>query len=282
MIKDFEKDIKKYYFEEPFDFKKIEKVVQKTLPGVVVDDFKNADPEIYFSPNLRGLFAQTFSYDAEKQIVFPGDKTLYLTAPKGILPLYAICYSKDIQERIKLADKALSYVNNVHEYTHALQSIDPEMSYIASVNEVLRKSTASKEVKENTVYLLNSYAGTVEQRINGRMIYHHENDTLLNKKYCQKKPTLDEFYADNGINDVRKFALDTMDECANELKKNNPEIDVNMLKNFAITHFKREREAYEVEFAAGKKVLPWFFNSNEQWIYSTRIQLYRTLEKLKV
>lgn len=264
IIKDFAKDVKKYYFDEPFDRKKIEKLIQKDIKDATVKSFEEINCGYNLPKSFMGLYSEEFNYDEEKQVVSSSNKTLYLKDPNE-------------GEYSKLA----YYANCVHEYTHLLQSSDNEFSAVGQLNKLLRKSKASPEVKLRTVSLAPQFAIDVEKQIK-EPIFNSLNSFELSSKYIQKKPSVSQVYADNGIDNIKKFALDIMNENAKNYAEKHGEIDTKMIKEYTLSHLQRECEAYQVDYDTHKKIEPNIFNSPLEWDKLVKIQLYRTLSDINL
>ena len=264
LIKDFAKDVKKYYFDVPFDKNAIEKLIQKDVKDVTVKDFSERDRSIYWPDDFMGLYTEEVCFDDEKEVFLSGKKTLYLKNPNE-------------GEYSKLA----YYANCVHEYTHLMQSQDDEFSEIVALNKFYKNSKASSEVKDRTVTLAPQYFIDVEKSVK-KPIFDSVNNPILLSKYLNKKPSVTEIYKDNGIDNIKKFASDIMDKKAKEYSKKYGEIDASILKGISILHFKKENEAYQADYDTQKKVDPSIYKSTLEWDKLAKIQLYRILSDLKV
>ena len=263
MIKDFARDVKKYYFDEPFDHKAIEKLIQKDVKDVSVKDFSEIKCSYRLPEDFMGLYGEEIFFDEEKELFGCVDRTLYLKDPNEGE------YSK-----------ATYYANCVHEYTHLLQSEDKEMSEIVFLNKLLKKSKAPLKTILNTIGYAPAYAVETEKAIK-KPIFDSIDNEILFSKYLKKKPSVSEVYADNGINNIKKYALSIIDENAKKYSEKYDDIDETILKEFVFEHFRKENEAYEVDFETYKKVEPNMCKSSLQWDKLAKVQLYRLLAGLK-
>lgn len=263
MIKDFARDVKKYYFDEPFDRKAIEKLIQKDVKDVSVKDFADANCSYKLPEDFMGLYGEEIFFDDEKKLFGSKNRTLYLPDPReGKFP------------------KSAYYANCVHEYTHLLQSEDEETSEVAFLNRLLKKSNKPFEFLFDTIALCPSFAVETEKAIK-KPIFDSIDNHVLFSKYLKKKPSVSEVYADNGINNIKKYALNVIDENAKEYAKKNENIDEKILKEFVLNHLKKENEAYQVDYETHKKADPNVYKSPLEWDKLVKIQLYRLLAGLK-
>lgn len=263
LINDFAKNVKKYYFEGQFDRKEIEKLIQKDVKDVSVKGFNEIDCDYPLPSDFMGVHSEEFLYDEDKQLVLSGKKTLHLKDPND-------------GEYTRTA----YYANCVHEYTHLLQTTDPIDSEIACLNRSLKKSKASPEVKFRTVSLAPKFAIEVEKTIK-QPIHNSLANPILLKKYLKKRPSVTEVYADNNINNIRKFATDIINEKVKLFAQKHGEVDEMVLKEFSLSHLRKENEAYQADYEAHRKIDPKISNSPLEWDKLAKVQLYRMLADLK-
>ena len=264
IINDFAKNVKKYYFDNDFDINEIQKLVQKDVKDVSVKDFKELKSPYPLPSDFMGAYTEEIDYDKELDLVSSGQKTLYLKNPKDA-------------EYTKIA----YYANCVHEFTHLVQNADPQLSAVAHLNKLIKKSKAPVSVKEQSVILAPEFAIEVEKAIK-KPIHDSLNNTVLFDKYWNKRPTVTEVYKDNGIDNIKKFANSVMNEKVETFTKKYGELDPMILKEYSLMHLQRENEAYQVDFNAHKKINPKIFDAPYEWDKVAKVQLYRILADLKI
>lgn len=263
LIKEFSNEAKKIYFDEKFDIKKIEKLAQKNLPELSVKNFDELKTPYKLPKEFIGVYTESLSYDDTTQLASVSDKTLYLKKPnQKKFPLIAY------------------YANCVHEYTHALQNADEKISAVNCLNKLLQKSTVSPEAKERTATFVPEFAINVESKLKEPI--NNSIANLIVDKYLQnKQPTINDVYEANGIKDIKKHALKTIDEMSDKYIEKYGEMDKNILKEYTLMHLKRENEAYQVESDTYRKIFPNYFKNPIYWNIPVKIQLYRILANIK-
>ena len=266
MAKDFAKDVKKYYFDEEFDLKGIQKVAQKGVKGLVVKDYRELDTaDREALKTFMGALLSGFSYDEKKQQVTSNLLEIYLKNPDE---------NTDI-------DRVGYFANCVHEYTHALQQTDKDFSDVAVLNRLLRKSNASPEVKDRTITYIGDFALEAERRIK-EPIRNAEMDLDKQFLYTVSQPKISKIYENEGIKDIKKFAVSEIKNLIPEFEEHYGEMDKQMLLAYTITHLQKENEAYQADYDAHIRMNSKYANKSAYWNVNAIVQLYRVLADIKV
>lgn len=265
LVRDFAKDIKKYYYDEPFNFQAIQKAAQKNIKGIEVKDYRELDIENEVLTTFMGALYSSFSYDNEKQLTVPSKLIMYLKDPNENTDMEPIAY----------------YANAVHEYTHALQQADKDFSDVAVLNRLLRKSSASSDVKERTITYVGEFALDAEKRIK-EPLHNAEKDDKKNFLYYMTQPTIKKIYEDEGVKDIKKFALDKIKNLIPTYKEKYGEMDEKILLEYTLYHLKKENEAYDADYETHIKMNSVYSNNRAFWNVKALIQLYKILSKIEI
>ena len=263
--KDFAKDVKKYYYDVPFDLEGIQRVAQKGVKDLKVKDYRELNVESEVLTSFVGALLNSFSFDEEKQQVVPKSLELFLKNP-------------DENPNI---DRVGFYANCVHEYTHALQQVDKDVSDIAVLNKLLRKSKASAEVKDRTITCIGDFALESERRIK-QPIYDAEKDLKKQYLYSINPPTISQLYANEGIKDIKKFAIAEIKNLISKYEEKYGEMDKQILLGYTLNHLQKENEAYQADYDAHKRMNSKYANKAAYWNINAVVQLYRVLADIKV
>ena len=263
--KDFAKDVKKYYYDEPFNLEEIQKIAQRGVKDLKVKDYRELNTTSEVLTTFMGALLSGFSYDEKKEQVSPNLLEMYLKNPNE---------NTDV-------DRVGYYANCVHEYTHALQQTDKEVSDVAILNRLLRKSKASPEVKDRTITYIGDFTLEAEKNIK-QPIRDAEQDMDRQMKYIFSTPTVNQIYADAGIKDIKKFAIDEIKSLIPKYTEKYGEMDNQMLLAYTISHLQKENEAYQADYDAHKRMNSKYVNHTNYWGIRATIQLYRILASIKV
>jgi hypothetical protein len=263
--KDFAKDVKKYYYDEPFSLQGIQKVAQKGVKDIQVKDYRELNVESEVLKTFMGALLNSFSYDEEKQQVVPNALELYLKNP----------------DENNHVDRVAFYANCVHEYTHALQQTDKDVSDISVLNKLLRKSKATADVKNTTITHIGDFALEAEQRIK-KPIYDAEKDIDKQFRYTMSPPTISQIYENEGIKDIKKFAINEIKNLMPKYEEKYGEMDKQILLSYTINHLQKENEAYQADYEAHKRMNSKYADKSVYWNINAVIQLYRVLSEIKV